>query len=363
MDEDNKPVVWGDTEEDEDIDKNDVDEMLEPSSDDYHDSDHDAYVKKLTNDKKLMDNTESFVDDSEISKPKKADISKDLSDKGKLNLKDKQKTPQKEMSPKKEVKKSQLPVPVEKQQEKSETTDQYEDDFLPDDYGENFEPMKNDQMKAMSSAWDPRKEKDKMKNRIETYLKDKDKLTKEEQRLAEQELIFNKNQQDESNYSDSKISSKNSSFVDLKEDLKLKRQSPETKNSPSKQRFQPLEVIRETSIPQREESQPFQKVYSGPRKTGSFGEEPQPKVDEKGNLKMEFQEKELPELDTEILAAIRDQLLLQKMYENDLKNFKKFKNTQKGKKKKSASKVAGKRQSQSRRKLLPRFCFCFLNSL
>ena len=346
LDDDNKPAVWGDTEEDEDVDddvdKDDVDDLMEPSSDDYHDSDHDAYVKKITSDKKMMDITESFAEDSEISKPKKADISKDLSEKPKPAPKD--------VSPKKEVKKFQPPAPVEKQKEKSETTDQYDDDdFLPEDYGEDIEPIQTNKMKQMSSAWDPRKEKEKMNDRIQTYLKDKEKLTKEEQRLAEQEMIFNKDQQDDSRFSDSKLSSKNSSFVDTREDTKLKRHSPETKLNTSKHRFEPLEVIREDSIPQREESQPFQKVFIA-KKTGTFREEPEPKVDEKGNLKMEFQEKELPELDTEILAAIRDQLLLQKMYKNDLENFKKFKKTQKGKKKKGASKAAGKRQTHSRRK-------------
>ena len=46
-------------------------------------------------------------------------------------------------------------------------------------------------------------------------------------------------------------------------------------------------------------------------------------------------EQELPELDVEMLAAIRDQLLLQKMYENDLEKFKSYKKTTKGKKRKT----------------------------
>ena len=42
----------------------------------------------------------------------------------------------------------------------------------------------------------------------------------------------------------------------------------------------------------------------------------------------------IPELDANMLEKIRDQLLLQKMYEDDLKKFKKFKTTQNRKKKK-----------------------------
>lgn len=129
-------------------------------------------------------------------------------------------------------------------------------------------------------------------------------MSKEERRLVEQELVFERDKIDGTTEQD--ISSHS-------ESLPVKKQSP-VPNFKKK-----LTVVEESVSPREKDSDSSQRYHS---KESVSKVEPVPRVDEKGKMIFEFKENNLPELNIEMLAMIRDQLLLQKMYENDLDTYK-----------------------------------------
>lgn len=183
-----------------------------------------------------------------------------------------------------------------------------------------------------------------MDDRISQYLQDKEHMSRDDRRLAEQELVFKKNNSTDSFNDTSQVDSNNDSFLDKinqrkssekktpdvekSEKFSSGRNKPEDKEKKKSPFYKKLTVVKEEPQPQHETDTISPKII-----------DPSPRVDEKGNTQFEFKDTELPELNAETLAAIRDQLLLQKMYESDLEKFKKFKKTQKGKKRKSRAKT------------------------
>lgn len=272
------------------------------------------YIKRMESDKKAMDNTESYIQESDHSKIN------NLS-----HLKGKKIEPE----------------------EHKEESDQYDDTFEELEVDEellNKMPLPNLDMKQVSS-WNPKNQREKDQQLIQNYLKDKEKLSEMDRRVAEQELVLKKYDKEEEVSEDSGVPSKNSTPVGK---LNQSKRTPspvkpvETKVINKKS----LEIVRETTFPDRDEgttSEEDMKVdtYDG-----------RPKFDQKGNIKFEFKDDELPELDTEMLAAIRDQLLLQKMYEQDLENFKKFKSTKAYKKKRSITKAISSHHSYTKSNFL-----------
>jgi hypothetical protein len=275
------------------------------------------YIKRMESDKKAMDNTESFIQESDHSKINNLSHIKD----------------------KKEVNKP-------KEEVHKEESDQYDDTFEDLEIDEaDYDPKKipdlNLDMKHVSSSWNPKKQREKDQKLIQNYLKDKKKMNEMDRRVAEQELVLKKFDQEEIVSEDSEIPSKTSSPTG-KLDRSKKTPSPHKPVETKVTKKKSLEVVREVTHPDRDEgttSEDDMKVNT---------HDPKPKFDEKGNIKFEFRDDELPELNTEMLAAIRDQLLLQKMYEQDLQNFKKFKNTKAYKKKRSVTKVISSHHSYTR---------------
>jgi hypothetical protein len=219
-----------------------------------------------------------------------------------------------------------------------------DDDINSDDYADKVNEITNIKNKQVSEEWNPKNEKKFMDKLIELHLKDKSQLTNDENRIAEQQLMLKKNY---STYLDksgspskhdisaekenSWRSSVNRSKEVIKkrspviEKIKAKEKSPVMNKSKSKGKIQKkLTMVNEASDPSEETYTP--KKYSSKKRN-----DPDPQFDDRGKVKFEFQDENLPQLDVDTLAKIRDQLLLQKMYENDLQNFKKFKKT-KGKK-------------------------------
>jgi hypothetical protein len=167
---------------------------------------------------------------------------------------------------------------------------------------------------------------------IEVHLKDKSQLTNDENRIAEQQLMLKKN------YSTYLDKSENNSKQDISIEKEDSRKSSVRKSKDSIKKRSPViekSKVKESPVTYKiqkkltmvnEASDPSEETYT-PRKYN----DPEPRFDDRGKAKFEFQDENLPQLDVDTLAKIRDQLLLQKMYENDLQNFKKFKKT-KGKK-------------------------------
>lgn len=312
-DDDDMPHEWNlkdasDLEDDQDSPSN-----PKGSQEDIHKSSQDHYAEKLASARKMMDDTHSFEQDS------KSDISKVIKDSKNVSkitdrskLTDRSKVSNKEKAPQPKLNKKY------DADDAVEFSDDDEDEIMSDDYAEKVKEIKSIGNKQVSEEWNPNSEQKFTDKLVELYLKDKSQLTNDEKRLAEQQLMLKKHY---SGVSKSHYSSSG-------ETESLRKPSPVMEKAKSKSNVQKkLTVVRETTDPSDD-------VYT-PREYSEYkNNDPEPKFDDKGKLKFEFQDQDLPELDVNMLAKIRDQLLLQKMYENDLEKFKKFKKT-KGKKGKS----------------------------
>lgn len=312
-DDDDMPHVWNvkdtsDLEDDQDNPSNPrrSQESIHKSSK-GHDISEDQYAEKLASARKMMDDTNSFEQDS------KSDVSRLIKDsKNVSKLTDRSKLSNKEKAPQPKLNKK---YDADDAVEFSDEDD--DDDVMSDDYAEKVKEIKSIGKKQISEEWDPRKEQNFTDKLIELYLKDKSQLTNDEKRLAEQQLMLKKH------YSGNMTKSFRSSSGETES---LKKPSPVMEKTKSKVQKK-LTVVREITDPSED-------IYTPREYTDDRPNDPEPKFDSKGKLKFDFQDQELPELDVDTLAKIRDQLLLQKMYENDLEKFKKFKKT-KGKKGKS----------------------------
>jgi hypothetical protein len=173
---------------------------------------------------------------------------------------------------------------------------------------------------------------------VEVHLKDKSKLTTDENRIAEQQLMLKKNY---STYLDKSGNTSKEDIIAEKEDSwkssinrskeVVKKRSPVIDNLKAKDKSPVMNKSKSKSTIQKkltmvdEASDPSEEAYTPDRYSSRERKDPDPQFDNRGKVRFEFQDENLPQLDVDTLAKIRDQLLLQKMYENDLQNFKKFK--------------------------------------
>ena len=209
-------------------------------------------------------------------------------------------------------------MPTQKKPIKQQYDEAFED--LDDDEFEREVPVMDGKLdKIQSKEWNPIEDNRKMKERINKFRHNYDDLTEEEKKLAEQELVFERNAID-------------NSFSQSDKHNQSSDKTPIKKESPPLNYKKKLTVVKEEPILTTEENVTSEEYR--PKSNRVIDKDPKPRVNEKGETVYEFKEKDLPELDIETLAVIRDQLLLQKMYENDLKTFKKFKNSQKPAKRK-----------------------------
>jgi len=326
---DNKPQIWSDENESDPEKVKDTTEEYEDDFDEIEESIvEDAYAQKIEKNKHLMENTESFIQESksDISKANKNDVSGSEKNKDKNIVRTFSK-----MKPQNK----RINDMVDDSEDVIDITD---DEILPSPQKPKLMPMD----KKQSSEWNPAKQRDKDKKLIQNYLKDKEMMNENDRRVAEQELTYKKYNNAES-LNDSRTSTPEVDSFDKMEKLSKHDSSY---RSVHKQPSSKLEVVKETTIPNREGSTSEDEPIYTQKK------DPEPELDERGNLKFEFKESNLPELDSETLALIRDQLLLQKMYENDLQNFKKFKKTKKFKKKRSAARTATSYKSSTQSKFI-----------
>lgn len=155
------------------------------------------------------------------------------------------------------------------------------------------------------------------------YHKDKSRLSLNEIRIVEQQLLFKKK------YSEDKISESPPHGTSYNHSIEGKSKGSFRNPSPSPDKYMPhkkLNDINEEFTSTRED--PSLKEFSVNQLL------PQNK---RTAFKENISANEIAELDGDMLTKIRDQLLLQKMYEDDLGKFKKFKTKQKVKKRKGKS--------------------------
>lgn len=333
LDED-KPAVWDKKQTNQNdkpsgiqnkIDKSEADDY----SEDFHSSaveevsEDDAYSKHIKQSREMMDKTESFKDDtkSDINNSKSINTSKDISIKDKQKLTDRSKgevkppaKPEQKQTSSKIVTQKRPPV-----QQYDEVMDDLDDEDLDDEeeFVKKVPTMDDKLAKIQSKDWSPAEDHKRMKDMVDKYRNNYEDLSKDDKRLVEQELLYHREISDHS-YSQSE---------------KVNQSSDKSKASPPLNYKKKLTVVEEEHHRSSDENLLSDKYI--PKTTKVIKKDPEPRVNEKGEAIIEFKEKELPELDIETLAAIRDQLLLQKMYENDLKSFKKFKSSQKQPKGKS----------------------------
>lgn len=328
LDED-KPVIWDKKQQDQkekpSETKNKHDKTDEEDySEDFHSSaveevsEDDPYSKQLKRSRELMDKTESFKDDSksDINASKVIDTSKDTS------IKDKQK-----ISERSNVEVKPIAKPIENKitskitnqkrpavQQYDEVMDDLEDDDLDDEEEliKNVPELDGKLAKIQSKEWNPVDDHKRMKDMVEKYRSNYDDLSKDDKKLVEQELLYHREINDNS----------------FSQSDRINQSSEKSKASPPLNYKKKLTVVEEENNHRSSDENIGLDEYK-PKPTQVVKKDPEPRVNEKGEAVVEFKEKDLPELDIETLAAIRDQLLLQKMYENDLKSFKKFKSTQK----------------------------------
>lgn len=163
-----KPQVWG---ENDTEDEYKSDEFIEPSD---QEPSEDKYQEKLKSDRKFMDKSESFIEESksDISKLHKGDISSDQHPLKKSKITDRSEQSVKKSVNKSSDKKLDEKQPSARKLPAKRAVPEHDDamDLLDDDdeifesiddeeYLKNMPNLDNNQVKQVSSEWDPRKER------------------------------------------------------------------------------------------------------------------------------------------------------------------------------------------------------------